>query len=266
MQEEIHFYRGDTLRVIDNKDGEEICEGGLSMHELVSMGDRTSAGREFIIIVRQDGRLLQLEKRRFSLHQRDGSSDMAEYFTDERISGANAVILAIVPVEEQPPAQMPDFVFEPVSTIAKISFTPSVISKEEYINRVRHVKIANMGKDEDSFTNKVDLVSFTIALNELLQRKPGEPGLIVHYGIRRDVDGMVMGDDRDVIVANLDDRIVVIESKYVTFLVGRSHTTGVVQRRFGYVIEKDDDINFKMASVTRAWFVGEDIPGPVAAI
>ncbi len=61
-----HFKKGDSLRVINNLDEDgEACEGRLDMGEIVTMVDRTSAGRAFIIIERANGRRYQLETKRF---------------------------------------------------------------------------------------------------------------------------------------------------------------------------------------------------------
>lgn len=61
-----HFLKGDHLRVIDNLDGDgELCEGGLAMGEAVTMLDRSSEFRSFIIIERANGKKVQLEKTRF---------------------------------------------------------------------------------------------------------------------------------------------------------------------------------------------------------
>lgn len=63
-----HFKWGDSLRVIDNLDEDgEKCEGGLVNGEIVTMMDRTSEGRTFIIIERANGRSVHLEKKRFEL-------------------------------------------------------------------------------------------------------------------------------------------------------------------------------------------------------
>ena len=44
-----------------------MCEGGLAVGEIVTMMDRTSATRPFIIIERANGRQYQLETKRFEL-------------------------------------------------------------------------------------------------------------------------------------------------------------------------------------------------------
>ena len=63
-----HFKKGDSLRVINNLDEDgEVCEGGLAVGEIVTMMDRTSATRPFIIIERANGRQYQLETKRFEL-------------------------------------------------------------------------------------------------------------------------------------------------------------------------------------------------------
>jgi hypothetical protein len=65
-----YFYEGDTLRAINVMDGDEPCEGRLEMGELVTMMDRTSEYRPFIIVQRENGRKVQLESTRFELHRR----------------------------------------------------------------------------------------------------------------------------------------------------------------------------------------------------
>ena len=63
-----HFLKGDHLRVIDNLDEDgELCEGAPAIGEVVTMLDRSSEFRSFIIIERATGRKLQLEKYRFEL-------------------------------------------------------------------------------------------------------------------------------------------------------------------------------------------------------
>lgn len=63
-----HFLKGNTLRVIDNLDEDgELCEGAPVIGEIVTMIDRTSEGRTFIMVERKNGRKLQLEKYRFEL-------------------------------------------------------------------------------------------------------------------------------------------------------------------------------------------------------
>lgn len=65
-----HFYKGDQLKVIDNMDDDERCEGGIEIDEIVTMMDRSSEARKLIIIERTNGKQVQLEKRRFVLHER----------------------------------------------------------------------------------------------------------------------------------------------------------------------------------------------------
>lgn len=67
----VHFYRGDKLRAISvlDEDGEP-CEGRLVLDEIVTMTDRSSEYRPFIIIERENGKQLQLEKTRFILESR----------------------------------------------------------------------------------------------------------------------------------------------------------------------------------------------------
>lgn len=63
-----HFKKGDSLRVINNLDEDgEPCEGALSIGEIVTMVDRSSEFRSFIIIERANGRQYQLETKRFEL-------------------------------------------------------------------------------------------------------------------------------------------------------------------------------------------------------
>lgn len=77
-----HFYKGDQLKVIDNKDEEELCEGDLAMDEIVTMMDRSSEHRSHIIVQRTNGREYQLEKSRFELFQRGGSQGVAAILED----------------------------------------------------------------------------------------------------------------------------------------------------------------------------------------
>lgn len=74
-EEAKHFKAGDTLEVIEAVDEDnEPIEGGLALGECVTMIDRTSEYREFIIVERVDGRQVQLEKKRFKLKERkDGT-------------------------------------------------------------------------------------------------------------------------------------------------------------------------------------------------
>lgn len=63
-----HFLKGDSLRVINNLDEDgELCEGAPAIGEIMTMVDRTSEFRSFIIVERANGRKLQLEKHRFEL-------------------------------------------------------------------------------------------------------------------------------------------------------------------------------------------------------
>jgi hypothetical protein len=66
----VHFFKGDKLKVIDIMDDGERCAGKLEIDEIVTMVDRSSECREFIIIEKANGRQVQLEKRRFVLHER----------------------------------------------------------------------------------------------------------------------------------------------------------------------------------------------------
>lgn len=66
-----HFFRGDTLEAINVLDDDgEPCDGGLKMGEQVTMADRSSEYRPFIIVDRANGRQFQFEKTRFKLVKR----------------------------------------------------------------------------------------------------------------------------------------------------------------------------------------------------
>lgn len=62
------FKYGDKLRTVRNvgEDGDKM-EGGLAIGDVVTMMDRTSYNRPFIIVERADGRKWQLEADRFEL-------------------------------------------------------------------------------------------------------------------------------------------------------------------------------------------------------
>lgn len=69
-----HFYKGDKLKAVNVLDDDgEPCEGRLIMGEIVTMDDRSSEYRPFIIVTRENGRQLHIEKTRFELHSRVGS-------------------------------------------------------------------------------------------------------------------------------------------------------------------------------------------------
>jgi hypothetical protein len=67
---EIHFKKGDLLRVVNNLDEEGDVVEGMRIDEIVAMEDRSSELRPFIIVKRRNGRRKQLEKSRFILHAR----------------------------------------------------------------------------------------------------------------------------------------------------------------------------------------------------
>ena len=68
-----HFYKGDKLKAVNVLDDDgEPCEGRLIMGEIVTMDDRSSECRPFIIVTRENGRQLHIEKTRFELHCRAG--------------------------------------------------------------------------------------------------------------------------------------------------------------------------------------------------
>ncbi len=68
---EVHFNRGDTLKAINvlEEDGEP-CEGRLQQDELVKMMSHSSELHPYIVVKRYNGRLVQLKKERFVLHER----------------------------------------------------------------------------------------------------------------------------------------------------------------------------------------------------
>jgi hypothetical protein len=63
----MNFRKGDTLKVVDNMDGDEKCEGGLLIDEIVEVTDTAIQSRGFITvsIPRKNGREFQLETFRF---------------------------------------------------------------------------------------------------------------------------------------------------------------------------------------------------------
>lgn len=68
----LHFYKGDTLRVVNIDD----CEEGLRVGDICTMEDRSSEYRPFIIVkLRRNGRKKQIEKGRFILHERNTDED-----------------------------------------------------------------------------------------------------------------------------------------------------------------------------------------------
>lgn len=77
------FYQGDELKVVNDMDGEEHCEGGVREGDVVTMMDRSSEHRPFIIIRRENGRQVQLERQRFKLHRRKVIPTEADYSEDE---------------------------------------------------------------------------------------------------------------------------------------------------------------------------------------
>jgi CDGSH-type Zn-finger protein len=86
LPEPVHFYKGDQLKVIDNKDEDELCEGAPAIGEIMTMMDRSSEHRSHIIVKRENGRELQLEKRRFELHQRGGAQGViVKILSDDEI-------------------------------------------------------------------------------------------------------------------------------------------------------------------------------------
>lgn len=107
---ETHFYKGDQLKVIDNKDGDELCEGGPVIGEIMTMMDRSSEYRSHIIVKRENGRELQLEKRRFELHQRGGSQGVITHLSNEDEG-----------LFDVAGNRIPDFIFDSCSTIAPLN-------------------------------------------------------------------------------------------------------------------------------------------------
>ena len=111
-----------------------------------------------------------------------------------------------------------------------------------------------------SETLEVGIEEFSTALKEFIQPQEADPAMIVHYGIRRDADGMIIGDDKEVLVANMGNRIVSIDAKRIQLLKGRSHTAGVLLRSFQYFFQAGDDKVVSLAKVAGEWLRNETVP------
>lgn len=120
-----HFYKGDKLKAVNVLDDDgEPCEGRLIMGEIVTMDDRSSECRPFIIVTRENGRQLQIEKTRFELHCRAGGVVLGNNLCPEIVDTSSEPmpqhIWDLITQPVNPPQEVLDYM------TGKISFEESM--------------------------------------------------------------------------------------------------------------------------------------------
>lgn len=130
-----HFYKGDKLKAVNvlDEDGEP-CEGRLVLGEIVTMDDRSSECRDFIIVTRESGKQLQIEKIRFELHE---CKDVKTVIT-------NIVEFPEPSSNEPVSSELWDLITTPISLDPRtMDYMTGKISLDEYNESTKDFKLEN---------------------------------------------------------------------------------------------------------------------------